>query len=119
MVLDCWDGNEKEAVAKLAVAGSGAAVKRLRMGIKDSKFMHACACRQQTVEDFLDEDEKEAAAKSAVAVAPEFDTFGSTAAERARQAADAEAADRSKESIPGLLPAELLAPVADSIGESP
>jgi hypothetical protein len=75
-------------------------------------------CRQQQVDDFLDEDERDAAAKAAVAVAPEFDTFGAAAAGRARAAADAEAGERYREAIPGLLPAELLAPVADSIGAS-
>jgi hypothetical protein len=68
------------------------------------------------VDDFLDADEKEANARTAVLVAPEFDTFGATAAERAREAAEAEAGQRFKDAIPGLLPAELLAPVADSIG---
>jgi len=69
------------------------------------------------VDDFLDEDEKQEAAKSAVAVAPEFDTFGALAAARARDAAEAEAAARS-EVLPGLLPADLLAPIAESLGEA-
>ena len=74
-------------------------------------------CRQQQVDDFLDEDERDAAAKAAVAVAPEFDTFGAASTLRAREAAEAEAGERHREAIPGLLPAELLTPVADSIGE--
>jgi hypothetical protein len=68
------------------------------------------------VDDFLDEDEREANARAAVDVAPEFDTFGATAAGRAREAAEAEAGERHREAIPGLLPAELLAPVSDSMG---
>lgn len=69
------------------------------------------------MDDFLDEDEKQEVAKSAVAVAPEFDTFGASAAARARDAAEAEAAARS-EVLPGLLPADLLEPIAESLGET-
>ena len=47
--------------------------------------------------------------------APEFDTFGGTAAEVARRAAEADAAGRAG-ALPNLMPDELLAPVADSMG---
>lgn len=69
------------------------------------------------MDDFLDEDEKAEAARSSVTVAPGFDTFGASAVERARGAAEAEAAARS-EVLPGLLPADLLSPVAESLGKS-
>ena len=47
--------------------------------------------------------------------APEYDTFGSTAAEVARRAAQADAAGRSG-TLPNLMPDDLLVPVADSMG---
>ena len=52
-----------------------------------------------------------------VQAAPEFDTFGGTAAEVARRAAQADAAGRAG-ALPNLMPDELVAPVADSIGET-
>lgn len=45
----------------------------------------------------------------------QYDTFGSTAAELARRAAR-DAATSRPSAIPGLLPDELVAPVADSVG---
>ena len=47
--------------------------------------------------------------------APEYDTFGSTAAEVARRSAQADSAGRTG-AVPNLMPDELLAPVADSMG---
>ena len=72
--------------------------------------------RKQEVGDFLDEDEKAEAGKAAVRIAPGLDTFGAAASTAARDAAEAEAAARFQEALPGLLPAELLAPVAESLG---
>ena len=45
----------------------------------------------------------------------DFDTFGAAASEAARAAAHQEAGQRPS-AIPGLVPEELLAPVANSIG---
>ncbi len=54
----------------------------------------------------------------ALQAAPEYDTFGSTAAEVARRAAETDAAGRAGAALPSLMPDELLAPVADSMGET-
>ena len=54
----------------------------------------------------------------ALQAAPEYDTFGSTAAEVARRAAETDAAGRAGSALPSLMPDELLAPVADSMGET-
>ncbi|CAI5974933.1 unnamed protein product [Closterium sp. NIES-65] len=68
----------------------------------------------QRVEALMDADERHDAQRSAVAAHSAFDTFGFTAAERARHLAPA--ADRRPSVIPGGGVAELLAPAADSIG---
>ncbi|CAI5942382.1 unnamed protein product [Closterium sp. NIES-64] len=68
----------------------------------------------QRVEALMDADERHDAQRGAVAAQSAFDTFGFTAAERARQLAPA--ADRRPSVIPGGAVAELLAPAADSIG---
>ncbi|CAI5476166.1 unnamed protein product [Closterium sp. Yama58-4] len=69
--------------------------------------------RQQSVEALMDADERHDAQRSAVAAHSAFDTFGFTAAERARHLAST--ADRRPSAIPGGAVAELLAPAADSI----
>ncbi|CAI5985423.1 unnamed protein product, partial [Closterium sp. NIES-64] len=68
----------------------------------------------QRVEALMDADERHDAQRSAAAAHSAFDTFGFTAAERARHLAPA--ADRRPSVIPGGAVAELLAPAADSIG---
>ncbi|CAI5460351.1 unnamed protein product [Closterium sp. Yama58-4] len=70
--------------------------------------------RQQSVEALMDADERHDAQQGAVAAGSAFDTFGFTAAERARQLASS--ADRRPSAIPGGGVAELLAPAAHSIG---
>ncbi|CAI5517910.1 unnamed protein product, partial [Closterium sp. Naga37s-1] len=70
----------------------------------------------QRVEALMDADERHDAQRGAVAAQSAFDTFGFTAAERARQLAPA--ADRRPSVIPGGAVAELLAPAADSIGKA-
>ncbi|CAI5486877.1 unnamed protein product, partial [Closterium sp. Naga37s-1] len=67
----------------------------------------------QRVEALMDADERDDAQRGAVAAQSAFDTFGFTAAERARHLAPA--ADRRPSVIPGGAVAELLAPAADSI----
>ncbi|KAI7838498.1 hypothetical protein COHA_007760 [Chlorella ohadii] len=91
----------------------------------------ARAAVQQSVEQFLDEDELEELRKTNLQTTQEYDTFGSTAAEMARRAAAEAAAERPsgkqtvkleeavrmlEASIPGLVPDEVVAPVADSVG---
>ncbi|PRW45437.1 G patch domain-containing TGH-like isoform X1 [Chlorella sorokiniana] len=75
----------------------------------------ARAAVQQSVEQFLDEDELEELRRTNLQTTQEYDTFGSTAAEVARRAA-AEAAAERPSAIPGLVPEEVVAPVADSVG---
>lgn len=70
---------------------------------------------QQTVEQFLDEDELEALRQTNLQTTSTYDTFGSTAAEAARRAA-AEESQQRPSAIPGLLPEEAIAPVAEGIG---
>lgn len=54
----------------------------------------------------------------ALQAAPEYDTFGSTAAEVARRAAETDAAGRAGAALSSLMPDELLAPVAESMGKT-
>ncbi|KAI3424986.1 hypothetical protein D9Q98_008367 [Chlorella vulgaris] len=70
---------------------------------------------QQSVEQYLDEDELEELRRTNLQTSAEYDTFGSTAAELARRAATDAATERPS-AIPGLLPDELVVPVADSVG---
>eukprot|EP00775_Hariotina_reticulata_P010080 gene10080-10235_t len=71
--------------------------------------------KQQSVEDFMDEDERDERQKTSLGLKADFDTFGATAAEAARsQAATAAAARPSI--IPGTVPLEFFAPVSSSIG---
>lgn len=75
-------------------------------------------CRSQKVEDFLDEDELEDMRKSGLQVRAEYDTFGSTAAEHARRAANAEASTRDRGHLT-FVPDAIITPVADSMGGPP
>ena len=71
-------------------------------------------CRQQTAEDFMDEDELAAAHAQSLSTHAPYDTFGSQAAAEAKKAAQAE----DQGAVPGLLPQAWIEPVADSIGAS-
>lgn len=87
-------------------------------GWQPSEFRSSRSARaavQQSVEQFLDEDELEELRRTNLQTTQEYDTFGSTAAEVARRAA-AEAAAERPSAIPGLVPDEVVAPVADSVG---
>lgn len=65
----------------------------------------------QTIFNFLDEDEKTDLEDRSLATSMQFDTFGFTATELARkQAKDHQSI------IPGPVPDEMIAPVTDSIG---
>lgn len=63
----------------------------------------------------MDEDELAEAHKQSLQAHADYDTFGSTAAEQARRLAAATTAQRPS-AIPNLLPDEVIAPVAESIG---
>lgn len=73
-------------------------------------------CRSQLVADFLDEDELEEMRKSGLQVRAEYDTFGSIAAEKARQAAHTEASSSRERGHITFVPDAIITPVADSIG---
>ena len=66
----------------------------------------------------MDDDELAEAGISAVQPTAEYDTFGSTAAEKARRQAQAEASARANGQL-SFLPDDIIAPVADSMGEAP
>ena len=66
----------------------------------------------------MDDDELAEAGISAVQPTAEYDTFGSTAADRARRQAQAEASARANGQL-SFLPDDIIAPVADSMGEAP
>ena len=83
----------------------------------DGKSVMIFFCRQQNVEDFMDEDELELRQKSSVQTKAEYDTFGDTATELARKAAAADAHARPS-LIPGPVFQDLIAPVPDSVGET-
>ena len=72
----------------------------------------SCVIRGQRLEDFLDEDELAEAAKTSLQATAAYDTFGSTAAELAKRAAAAETSGAGL----SLVPDEIIAPVADSMG---
>ena len=63
----------------------------------------------------MDEDERAEAARHSLQARGAYDTFGSAAAEREAARAAAAAAERPG-ALPALVPAELVAPVADSVG---
>ena len=83
----------------------------------DGKSVIIFFCRQQNVEDFMDEDELELRQKSSVQTKAEYDTFGDTATELARKAAAADAHARPS-LIPGPVFQDLIAPVPDSVGRT-
>ena len=78
----------------------------------------ARASRGQRVEDFMDDDELAEAEIATVQPTAEYDTFGSTAAEKARRQAQAEASARADGQL-SFLPDDIIAPVADSMGTIP
>ena len=66
----------------------------------------------------MDDDELAEAGISAVQPTAEYDTFGSTAADRARRQTQAEASARANGQL-SFLPDDIIAPVADSMGDAP
>jgi G patch domain-containing protein 1 len=78
----------------------------------------AAGGRQQDLDYFLDEDEKEERGRCALGLAPDYDTFGDAAAQaaRARAAGEARGGGARPEIIPGGLIDELVAPVASGVG---
>jgi G patch domain-containing protein 1 len=71
--------------------------------------------KQQSIDDYLDEDERRERGRSTLQVKPEYDTFGAGAAELARSIAQREA-DARPSLIPGAIFNELTIPVSASIG---
>ncbi|XP_027126391.2 G patch domain-containing protein TGH [Coffea arabica] len=71
--------------------------------------------KQQSVQDFLDEDEKDELEGRSLETSMQFDTFGFTAAELARKQAEKEQEKRPS-AIPGPVPDEVLVPASESIG---
>ncbi|KAI6675570.1 hypothetical protein NL676_003476 [Syzygium grande] len=71
--------------------------------------------KQQSILNFLDEDEKAELEGRSLATSSQFDTFGFTAAELARKQAEKEQQHRQS-AIPGPVPDELILPVTESIG---
>ncbi|PIN18438.1 putative RNA binding protein, contains G-patch domain [Handroanthus impetiginosus] len=71
--------------------------------------------KQQSIFNFLDEDEKAELEGRSLGTSMQFDTFGFTAAELARKQAEKEQQQRPS-AIPGPVPDELIAPASESIG---
>ncbi|KAF8005787.1 hypothetical protein BT93_K0157 [Corymbia citriodora subsp. variegata] len=71
--------------------------------------------KEQSILNFLDEDEKAELEGRSLATSSQFDTFGFTAAELARKQAETEQQHRQS-AIPGPVPDELILPVTESIG---
>ena len=73
--------------------------------------------QKQSIEQFLDEDELEEYRKTKLQTNATYDTFGATAAEKAKQVA-LEASRQRPSFLPGLLlvPEEAIAPVTESMG---
>ncbi|XP_043717423.1 G patch domain-containing protein TGH isoform X2 [Telopea speciosissima] len=71
--------------------------------------------KQQTIFNFLDEDEKEEMQGHSLGASLQFDTFGFTAAEHARKQAEKEQ-QRRPSAIPGPVPDEMVLPATDSVG---
>ncbi|KAJ4960699.1 hypothetical protein NE237_020609 [Protea cynaroides] len=71
--------------------------------------------KQQTIFNFLDEDEKEEMQGHSLGASLQFDTFGFTAAELARKQAEKEQ-QRRPSAIPGPVPDEMVLPAANSVG---
>ncbi|GLJ22134.1 hypothetical protein SUGI_0415440 [Cryptomeria japonica] len=78
--------------------------RKNRAGVKD-----------QTILNFLDEDEKAELNAQELSASSQFDTFGFTAAEMVRKEAEKEHQTRPS-AIPGPVPDELIIPAAESIG---
>lgn len=70
---------------------------------------------QQQPYDYMDDEEKAEQDSTRLSTAADFDTFGFTAAEHARKEAAQELKKRPS-AIPGILPDEIIVPVARSIG---
>ncbi|GAA0161887.1 hypothetical protein LIER_18102 [Lithospermum erythrorhizon] len=71
--------------------------------------------KQQSIANFLDEDEKTEMEDRSLGTSMQFDTFGFTAVELAKKQADKEHQQRPS-AIPGPVPDEMVAPVTESIG---
>ncbi|WCJ22025.1 G patch domain-containing protein TGH [Euphorbia peplus] len=71
--------------------------------------------KQQSIHNFLDEDEKAELEGQSLGTSTQFDTFGFTAAEYSRKQAEKEHKQRPS-AIPGPVPDELVLPVTESIG---
>ncbi|EFJ49630.1 hypothetical protein VOLCADRAFT_104208 [Volvox carteri f. nagariensis] len=88
-------------------------------GFQPASFKSSRSSRQavvqQSVDDFLDEDEREARSRTVLTVKNDYDTFGTVAADTARSAAQREAQQRPS-LIPGPIIEELVVPVASGVG---
>ncbi|KAJ7956557.1 G patch domain-containing protein TGH [Quillaja saponaria] len=71
--------------------------------------------KQQSILNFLDEDEKTELEDRSLSTSSQFDTFGFTTAEIARKQAEKEQQHRPS-AIPGPAPDEIVLPAAESIG---
>ncbi|KAK3040886.1 hypothetical protein RJ639_027881 [Escallonia herrerae] len=70
---------------------------------------------QQSIFNFLDDDERSELEADSLGTSMQFDTFGFTAAEIARKQAENEQQQRPS-AIPGPIPDEVVLPATDSIG---
>ncbi|XP_009136393.1 G patch domain-containing protein TGH [Brassica rapa] len=80
-----------------------------------SSRKNRAGARQQSISDFLDEDEKAELEGQSLSASSQFDTFGFTAAEHSRKQAEKEQHERPS-AIPGPVHDELIAPAPESIG---
>ncbi|XP_042501445.1 G patch domain-containing protein TGH isoform X2 [Macadamia integrifolia] len=71
--------------------------------------------KQQSILNFLDEDEKEEMQGHSLGASLQFDTFGCTAAELARKQVEKEQ-QRRPSAIPGPVPDEMVLPATNSVG---
>ncbi|XP_044466395.1 G patch domain-containing protein TGH isoform X2 [Mangifera indica] len=71
--------------------------------------------KQQSILNFLDDDERAELEGKSLGTSSQFDTFGFTAAEFARKQAEKEQLQRPS-AIPGPVPDELVVPATESIG---
>ncbi|GAB2209559.1 hypothetical protein Droror1_Dr00026778 [Drosera rotundifolia] len=72
--------------------------------------------KQQSILNFLDDDEKAEMEDHALGASYQFDTFGFTATELARRQAEKEVSSRPA-GIPGPVPDELIHPTTESMGK--